>query len=499
MAIVEGCPAFSDGCPFSPTGAVSEAEVAAVLPEIMKSLPADLVNKCPAFQDGCPFKAEDSVESLYNHMSEMPASHRLQGAQKSSAALALETTFRRVHEKSQELKAKMKATCPVFATSCPFKTLTSAGEPLVAELDLILDQWGLASMEAMAPVTPKPGEGAAQLSQSLKAGTKTVHRAAENVRFVRDFLKGAVPKDSYVELLKALYFVYAAMEEALARLPARLQHIDFGAVHRAESLEEDLRFYLGVPPGAPLDLGEPSPATGAYVARLEELAANEPHLVLAHAYARYLGDLSGGQILARAAKKAYGLEGGRGQAFYRFERVGTSPAEVKEFKRSYRTSLDGLRLSAGDADGIVAEAGTAFLMNMLLFEERDVAAGHLARARSLEEVSAMVTENTSALKFQAAYGGKSGGVNKCPFLPADDPRQPQGEGEAKPAGVCPWPFLWLHAPREALVAHPVKNVCGAAALGGLGVALHRRPGLTGAGLLAASLVAWKLKPKKRQG
>ncbi|CAK0861649.1 unnamed protein product [Prorocentrum cordatum] len=320
----------------------------------MKGLPTDLVSRCPAFQDGCPFKAEDSVESLYNHLSEMPASHRLQGGEKSEAALALETTFRLVHEKSQELKAKMKATCPVFATSCPFKTLTSAGEPLVAELDGLLEQWGLDGTDATALSTPRPD---AQLSQSLKAGTKTVHRAAENVRFVRDFLKGAVPKGSYVELLRALYFVYTAMEGALARLPEELQHIDFGAVHRAAALEEDLRFYLGVPPGAPLELGEPSPATASYVARLEELVASAPHLVLAHAYARYLGDLSGGQILARAAKKAYGLEGGRGQAFYRFERVGSSPAEVKEFKRSYRTSLDGLRLSTGDADGIVEEAG----------------------------------------------------------------------------------------------------------------------------------------------
>jgi len=81
----------------------------------------------------------------------------------------------------------------VFATSCPFKTLTSAGEPLVQELDSIIDQWGLANADAEADTTPhiKQDQSASlkadttphikqDLSASLKAGTKTVHRAAEN-------------------------------------------------------------------------------------------------------------------------------------------------------------------------------------------------------------------------------------------------------------------------------------------------------------------------------
>lgn len=40
-----------------------------------------------------------------------------------------------------------------------------------------------------------------------------------------------------------------------------------------------------------------APTAGLYVTRLTALIHKEPLLLLAHAYVRYLGDLSGGQML----------------------------------------------------------------------------------------------------------------------------------------------------------------------------------------------------------
>lgn len=318
------------------------------------------------------------------------------------------------------------------------------------------------------PPVQVPGKTGSPLSRSLKEGTKVVHMAAEHVRFVQDFQKSAVPKERYVEFLKALYFIYAAMEEALAELPQELRHIDYGVVRRSEALEKDLRFYLGVPAGSPMDLGEPSPATGQYVARLKQLVVDEPHLLLAHAYSRYMGDLSGGQILGGAAKRAYGLEGGGGSAFYQFEQIGAG-AQLTDFKRTYRSSLDALRLPTGVVDSVVEEACEAFILNIVLFEELDVSAGHLARARSPSEV-------WSDLSLRAASGAK--GADKCPFLPADDPRQPQSSGKSsKKEGNCPWPFIWLHDHEAALSRHPVENSASVALFGGLG----------GAGVLGAEV------------
>jgi len=258
------------------------------------------------------------------------------------------------------------------------------------------------------------------LSKTLKSGTKTVHRAAENVRFVRDFLKGKVPKESYIELLTSLFHVYNAMEKAIANLPAHLCHCDFGVLRRTETLEADLRYYTGTTPEQTLEVGAPSVATRQYIERLERLTIEDPVLILAHAYTRYLGDLSGGQILARTAVKTYDLPAGKGVSFYNFEEIGTSVSQVKAFKREYRSSLDALQFSASQADALVEEANVAFLMNMLLFEERDVAAGHLKGTRTLEEVLELVRANTSALSFQKAYGEEQAAAptgNRCPFLP----------------------------------------------------------------------------------
>ena len=67
-----------------------------------------------------------------------------------------------------------------------------------------------------------------------------VHRSAENVHFVRDFLKGSVKKESYIELLRALYHVYHAMETGLRELPEHLKHRDFSVLERSDALAADL-------------------------------------------------------------------------------------------------------------------------------------------------------------------------------------------------------------------------------------------------------------------
>merc|ERR1712190_565721 len=72
----------------------------------------------------------------------------------------------------------------------------------------------------------------------------------------------------------------------------------------------------------------------------------------------------------------------------------------KTFKKEYRSSLDALGVSASRADDVVREATMAFLFNILIFEERDVAAGHLERIRTVEEVSELVNNNKAPLNFK---------------------------------------------------------------------------------------------------
>lgn len=210
------------------------------------------------------------------------------------------------------------------------------------------------------------------LATKLREGTKKAHTMAENVGFVKCFLKGVVEKTSYRKLVSNLYFVYSAMEEEMERHHAHpiLSKIDFQQLNRKKSLEQDLAFYYG---SNWREQVAPSAAAQAYVKHIREVSASQPELLVAHSYTRYLGDLSGGQILKKIAQRAMNLSEGQGTAFYEFNEI----SDEKAFKVEYRQALDELPVDEATADRIVDEANATFGMNMKLFQELE---GNLIKA-----------------------------------------------------------------------------------------------------------------------
>lgn len=203
----------------------------------------------------------------------------------------------------------------------------------------------------------------ANLATKLREGTKKAHTMAENVGFVKCFLKGVVEKNSYRKLVANLYFVYSAMEEEIERHRdnEKLAGIYFPVLNRKNSLERDLAFYYGEDWRQQI---QPSKAAQAYVARIREVSNTAPELLVGHAYTRYLGDLSGGQILKTIAQRGMNLDGA-GTAFYEFEAID----DEKAFKQTYRQAMDTLPVDEATADRIVEEANDAFGMNMAMFQE----------------------------------------------------------------------------------------------------------------------------------
>ncbi|MGB1022584.1 MAG: heme oxygenase (biliverdin-producing), partial [Synechococcus sp.] len=192
------------------------------------------------------------------------------------------------------------------------------------------------------------------LAAQLREGTKKSHTMAENTGFVSCFLKGVVDKASYRKLVADLYFVYTAMEEEIAKLgdhpvvgPVGMQELN-----RREALEQDLVYYFGA---GWKDQIQPSPSAAAYVERIHTVAQESPELLVGHHYTRYLGDLSGGQILKNIAQKAMNMDGDDGLHFYVFNDI----ADEKAFKTTYRSTMDELPIDQAMADRIVEEANHA--------------------------------------------------------------------------------------------------------------------------------------------
>ena len=202
------------------------------------------------------------------------------------------------------------------------------------------------------------------LASKLRLGTKKAHTMAENVGFVKCFLKGVVEKNSYRKLVANFYFIYSAMEEEMQKHHQHpiLGKINFPQLNRKHTLEQDLSYYFGANWREEVKL---SPAGAAYVQRIREISQTEPELLIAHSYTRYLGDLSGGQILKNIAVTAMNLSEGQGTAFYEFADI----TDEKAFKAKYRQILDELPLDEATGDRIVDEANAAFGMNMKMFQE----------------------------------------------------------------------------------------------------------------------------------
>lgn len=126
------------------------------------------------------------------------------------------------------------------------------------------------------------------LSEALKSGTISAHEAAENVHFVKNFIRGKIDRDLYALLVAQLFHVYTELEKALdLHAPKHFPICHYPQeLHRTQALQEDVEFWhTTTSPSV-------SPATQDYLDRIEHLSKTNPLLLLSHAYTRYLGDLS---------------------------------------------------------------------------------------------------------------------------------------------------------------------------------------------------------------
>lgn len=202
------------------------------------------------------------------------------------------------------------------------------------------------------------------LATQLREGTSKSHSMAENVSFVKSFLGGVIDKESYKKMIANLYFVYVAIEDAMELNCTHecIKPIFYKELNRCKSLEKDLEFYYGKDWKNKIS---PSAATEAYVERIRTVSLNKPELLVAHAYTRYLGDLSGGQILKKIAQRAMNLKDNKGLAFYDFEQI----EDEQNFKQNYKAALDKLPIPEEETSKIIAEANISFNLNMKMFQE----------------------------------------------------------------------------------------------------------------------------------
>lgn len=452
-------------------------------------------SKCPAFAEGatCPFRNATNSEELKKVMEKVPPSHfPLIANQKktdntrddegsSAAAAPFLSVMTHVHQVSEELGKDEKAVKSperqqfLIHGGCPFKSfhqdhsssdsssdhfMNAMEAYSVAYIGRMVDSFGN-DEENNDIIKDEPHEEDSEmtslLSDALKKGTAESHEAAENVHFVKNFIQGKIDRELYKELVTGLYHTYVCLERLLnIHGPKHFPSLHFAKeLSRTEALAEDMEYWHGARWETDPKCRSPSPAVQDYVARMEQVARQNPLLLLSHAYTRYLGDLSGGKVLSRIARRALNLNGYDGLQFYNFESIPSAVA----FKKKYRAALDELALKPDQMGQLVAEANVAFALNMRVFEELDVA-GKVpgARLRPVREALSYYDRiiDKQESKVQGAANQEEAEA-KCPFGFKDGPNphsslSPAAGAQVKeirkedPASRCPWPFVFFHDP-----------------------------------------------------
>ena len=177
--------------------------------------------------------------------------------------------------------------------------------------------------------------------------------------FSRALLAGEATPLQLAALLRAVAPAYALLEREAPALAATLgaSGMPWADLARGEALERDL-VQLAALPSTPT-----AAAAALWLERLQLLARQEPHRLMAHVYVRYGGDLSGGQQLAREANAILEGRGLPPLRFWTFDRA------IPELKAALHDGFERLELSEAEDEELLEEAETAFVLTQRLLAE----------------------------------------------------------------------------------------------------------------------------------
>jgi heme oxygenase (biliverdin-producing, ferredoxin) len=191
----------------------------------------------------------------------------------------------------------------------------------------------------------------------LRSYTQVLHEQAERSGFVAMLLRGTATRRGYALFLANLWPAYDALEKGLkahASAPGIATLADT-SVYRASSLDSDLRALLGSEWRTRVPL---LPAGAEYARRIETCSEKRSELLIAHAYVRYLGDLSGGRVLKQVLIRSLQLNE-ESLSFYDFD-----VTDIDALRTRYRAAIDCSAGSIDDTEGVLNEAAAAFRLNI---------------------------------------------------------------------------------------------------------------------------------------
>jgi len=126
---------------------------------------------------------------------------------------------------------------------------------------------------------------------SLRELTAEKHHDAERTEFVKELLGGSITEERYATFLFNLHPIYHVLE-SFAMINGSMDGLD--DLCRANSIYEDyLELWKDTKPP------ELCPTVDRYLKYIKDELSPNPDRLFAHVYVRHMGDLAGGQMIAK--------------------------------------------------------------------------------------------------------------------------------------------------------------------------------------------------------
>lgn len=196
----------------------------------------------------------------------------------------------------------------------------------------------------------------------IRQSSHTLHEASEHTGFIKRIVDKNATKESYGEYLFNLSLMYKAIEEGLEKNAENGVVKDFVTkeLYRHSLIEKDLQFLLK----ENLSSCSPLSSAKAAVARIEEISKNQPELLIAYAYTRFLADLFGGRTFFELLSKDYGIEK-EGLNYYLFEGIN----DMRSYAMKYASKLGIINISEDMKEAFLNEISNAYIYNLAISNE----------------------------------------------------------------------------------------------------------------------------------
>jgi len=195
----------------------------------------------------------------------------------------------------------------------------------------------------------------------MKKETWDEHEASKDSRFANGIMSGEFGQRGFIEWQRALYPVYVKLEKILQgkRKDPVIHIFDHRKLDRSQRIYNDL-VSLGTDP-----ILDPSPlkTLPPYIAAIEK-ASSVPQRLMAYHYTRYMGDMNGGQVIARAMENICGIDK-EALTCYDFSEIG----DGYHYRKQYKTLLELSPWTEEEREAFIDEAKIAYARNADFFEE----------------------------------------------------------------------------------------------------------------------------------